>query len=59
MERLGAAENPADIQLDARATDRLKGDGSSLTLLTYNYNVYISNAGAKRHLDVWRGSDLR
>jgi hypothetical protein len=22
MERLGAAENPADIQLDARATDR-------------------------------------
>jgi hypothetical protein len=25
MERLGAAENPADIQLDARATDRLKG----------------------------------
>jgi hypothetical protein len=48
MERLGAAENPADIQLDARATDRLNGDGSSLTLLTYNYNMYISNAYAKR-----------
>jgi hypothetical protein len=37
----------------------LKGGGSSLTLRTYNYNMYILNAGAKRHLDVWRGSDLR
>jgi hypothetical protein len=42
-----------------RAPPTALGDGSSLTPPTYNYNMYILNAGAKRHPDVWRGSDLR